>query len=47
MKFANLIAMAILAAAAGTTQAAAQAAPDGQHDFDFNFGTWKIGRAHV
>ena len=41
MKFANLIAMAILAAAAGTTQAAAQAAPDGQHDFDFNFGTWK------
>jgi hypothetical protein len=41
MKFAILIAMAILAGAIATTPAAAQAAPDGQHDFDFNFGTWK------
>jgi hypothetical protein len=39
MKFANLIASAILAGVAATAQA--QGTHDGQHDFDFNFGTWK------
>jgi hypothetical protein len=39
MKFANVIAIVILAGVAATAQA--EAPRDGQHDFDFNFGTWK------
>jgi hypothetical protein len=39
MKFANLIAIAILAGIAATARA--DGPSDGQHDFDFNFGTWK------
>jgi hypothetical protein len=39
MKFANLIGIAILAGVASMAQA--EAPHDGQHDFDFNVGTWK------
>jgi hypothetical protein len=39
MKFAQLIGIAILAAVAATAQA--EGPHDGQHDFDFNIGTWK------
>lgn len=37
-KNALILSAAILLAAAGPTKAME---PDGQHDFDFNFGTWK------
>jgi hypothetical protein len=39
MKLANLIAAAILAGVASTAQP--ESLHDGQHDFDFNIGTWK------
>lgn len=39
MKFANLIGIVVLAGVAAMAQA--ESPRDGQHDFDFNFGTWK------